>query len=141
MKNIITIYMNEEEYKNFKNGTVTGYYIHYHDKIKETEQEEFFNHLGESLGYLARQQKSKKYLKKLNDMLNIQNRCDIMDIMELKRTKIEYEHKLSRAIIDILKEFEEKTDVSVKDLEVNLLDISTMSKKMKDVLVKIELEI
>jgi len=70
MKNIITIYMNDYEYKTFKNGTVTGYYIHYHENIKQSEVEEFFNSLGESLGYLAQNQKSKNYIKNINNKLN-----------------------------------------------------------------------
>ena len=69
MKNIITIYMNDEEYQNFKNGTVTGYYIHYHEHIKESEQEDFFNFLGEGLRYLSQNQKSKQYINKINNMI------------------------------------------------------------------------
>ena len=61
--------MNDDEYRTFKNGTVTGYFIHYHEHIKQSEVEEFFNHLGESLGHLAQNQKSKQYINKINNMI------------------------------------------------------------------------
>lgn len=65
----------------------------------------------------------------------------ITTLIELIEKKKEYNNKLSNLINQTVKEFEEDTGIKVHDIEIDSIDMSTMSKKEIQFIAEIDVKI